>query len=365
MKKQEFSKNLISKRKIDHLKIVAEKDVLSRQQTMFNDIKLIHQALPELNFDQIDISCEFFGKPLRAPLMIASMTGGAVMAKKLNRALAEVAAGQGIALGVGSQRIMLRHPEMTADFAVRKWIGDGVLLGNIGAVQLEEYSPQVIFEMVNAIEADGLCIHLNIGQELMQKEGHRHFRGLVENIRRVIEKLDGRVVVKETGAGFSVEALNLLAICGAKYIDVSGAGGTSWTKVEMYRAPARVLRRTALTFADWGIPSAFSIIAANRVMGKACKVIASGGVYTGLDIAKAITVGADMGAFARPILLAFMQKGKDGANEFIEIIVNELKTAMLLTGAKDFSDLKRVTKVYTGELRQWLSDYNWLIEGKQ
>jgi isopentenyl-diphosphate delta-isomerase len=365
MKKQESSKNLISKRKIEHLKIVTEKDVLSCQQTMLSDIKLIHQALPELNFDQIDISCEFIGKPLKAPLMIASMTGGAVMAKKLNRALAEVAAAQGIALGVGSQRIMLRHPEMTADFAVRKWIGDGVLLGNIGAVQLEEYSPRVISEMVNAIEADGLCIHLNIGQELMQKEGHRHFSGLVENIRRVIEKLNGRVIVKETGAGFSVEALNLLAECGAKYIDVSGAGGTSWTKVEMYRAPEKLLRRTALTFADWGIPSAFSIIAANRVMGKTCKVIASGGVYTGLDIAKAIAVGADMGAFARPILLAFMQKGKDGANEFIEIIINELKTAMLLTGAKDIFSLKRVSKVYTGELRQWLSDYHWLIEGKQ
>lgn len=365
MKKQESSKNLISKRKIEHLKIVAEKDVLSRQQTMLSDIKLIHQALPELNFDQIDISCEFVGKPLKAPLMIASMTGGAVMAKKLNRALAEVAAARGIAFGVGSQRIMLRHPEMTADFAVRKWIGDGVLLGNIGAVQLEEYSPRVISEMVNAIEADGLCIHLNIGQELMQKEGHRHFSGLVENIRRVIEKLNGRVIVKETGAGFSVEALNSLAKCGAKYIDVSGAGGTSWTKVEMYRAPDKLLRRTALTFADWGIPSAFGIIAANRVMGKTCKVIASGGVYTGLDIAKAIAVGADMGAFARPVLLAFMKKGKEGANEFIEIIVNELKTAMLLTGAKDIFSLKQVTKVYTGELRQWLSDYNWLIEGKK
>lgn len=365
MKNQQSVKNLISKRKIEHLNIVTEKDVLSRQQTLFNDVKLIHQALPELNFDQIDISCEFFGKSLKAPLMIASMTGGATIAKKLNRALAEVAATKGIAFGVGSQRIMLRHLELTPDFAVRKWMGDGVLLGNIGAVQLEEYSPEIISEMVKSIEADGLCIHLNIGQELMQEEGHRHFKGLVKNIRKVIEKLDGQVIVKETGAGFSVEALRLLAECGVKYIDISGAGGTSWTKVEMYRAPDKVLRRTALTFADWGIPSAFSIIAANRVMGTNCKIIASGGVYTGLDIAKAIAVGADMGAFARPILLAFMQEGKEGANEFIEIIVNELKTAMLLTGAKNISDLKRVAKVYTGELRQWLSDFNWLTGDKE
>lgn len=362
MKKRVSSKNLISKRKIEHLKIVVEKDVLSRQPTLIDDIRLIHQALPELNFNQIDLSCEFFGKPLKAPLMIASMTGGAAIAKKLNRALAEVAASQGIAFGVGSQRIMLRHPEITADFAVRKWIGDGVLLGNIGAVQLDEYSPKVISEMVESIEADGLCIHLNIGQELMQKEGHRHFYGLVENIRKVVEELDGRVVVKETGAGLSVEALRQLAKCGVKYIDISGAGGTSWTKVEMYRAPDEVLRRTASTFANWGIPSAFSIIAANRVMGNSSRIIASGGVYTGLDIAKAIAAGADMAAIARPVLLAFMERGKSGAEGFFELIVNELKAAMLLTGAKNISDLKRVARVYTGELRQWLSDYNWLIE---
>jgi isopentenyl-diphosphate delta-isomerase len=361
MKRKTATKNLISKRKAEHLKIVVEKDVISRQPTLLNDIKLIHQALPELDFEQIDISSEFFGKPLKAPLMIASMTGGATMARRLNRALAEVAARQGIAFGVGSQRIMLRHPEMTADFAVRKWIGDGVLLGNIGAVQLEEYSPQAISEMVKSIEADGLCIHLNIGQELMQKEGHRRFRGLVENIRKIIEKLDGRVVVKETGAGLSVEALRQLAKCGVKYIDISGAGGTSWTKVEMYRAPDRVLRQTAATFADWGIPSAFSIIAAGRIMGESCKIIASGGLSNGLDIARAIAAGADMGAFARPILVEFMREGKDGAAEFIKIVINELKTAMLLTGTRDISALKRAARVYTGELRQWLTGYKWLI----
>jgi isopentenyl-diphosphate Delta-isomerase len=365
MKKKESESSLISKRKVEHLRIVIEKDVLSRQRTLLDDIKLIHNALPELNFDQIDISCEFFGKLLKAPLMIASMTGGAALARKLNKGLAGVAASLGIAFGVGSQRIMLRHPEMTADFAVRKWIGDGVLLGNIGAVQLDEYSPKIIAEMVKAIEADGLCIHLNIGQELMQQEGHRHFYGLTENIKRVVEKLDGRVIVKETGAGLSVEALRQLAHCGVKYVDISGAGGTSWTKVEMYRASDKVLRRTASTFADWGIPSAFSIIAANRIMGDSDKIIASGGVYSGLDMARAIAAGADMAAIARPVLLAFMEKGKNGAEGLITMIVNELKTAMLLTGAKNISDLKRVNRVYTGELCQWLSQYDWLIEDKK
>jgi isopentenyl-diphosphate delta-isomerase len=360
--KKEATNNLISQRKIEHLKIVIEKDVLSRQQSLLGDIKLIHQALPELDFEQIDLSCQFFGKPLKAPLMIASMTGGAKMAKKLNRGLAEVAAKHGIAFGVGSQRIMLRHPEMTEDFAVRKWIGDGVLLGNIGAVQLDEYSPEVISEMVKAIEADGVCIHLNIGQELMQQEGHRQFKGITENIRRVVEKLDGRVIVKETGAGLSPEALKKLSSSGVKYIDISGAGGTSWTKVEMYRAPKAVLQQTAATFADWGNPSAFSIIAANRIMEKSVKIIASGGVYTGLDIARAIAAGADMAAMARPVLLAFMEKGKTGANELIETMINELKTAMLLTGAKDIFNLKRVARVYTGELRQWLDNYGWLIK---
>jgi isopentenyl-diphosphate delta-isomerase len=361
----ESAGNPISQRKIEHLRIVLEKDVLSSQDSLLGDIHLLHQALPELNIEEIDLSCRFFDKPLKAPFMIASMTGGADTARKLNRGLAEVAANQGIAFGVGSQRIMLRHPEMTEDFAVRKWIGDGVLLGNIGAVQLEEYSPNVISDMVKAIEADGLCIHLNIGQEMMQQEGHRHFKGLTDNIRRLVDKLEGRVLVKETGAGLSPQALYKLADCGVKYIDVAGAGGTSWTKVEMYRAPETILRQTAATFADWGIPTGFSLVAASRILGNSACIMASGGIRNGLDIARSIAVGADMAAFARPALLAFMEKGSEGAITLIETMKNELKTAMLLTGAQKLSNLRQIPRVYTGELRQWLADYGWLTGDKK
>jgi len=359
----ELPDTLISKRKCDHLRIVLENDVLFEQKTLLGDIQLMHQALPELNCEEIDISCQFFGKLLNAPLMITSMTGGAEYAGKLNRGLAEIAQGQRIAFAVGSQRIMLRHPEATVDFAVRKWIPDSVLLGNIGAVQLEEYPPKAIGEMVKRIDADGVCVHLNVAQELMQQEGHRHFKGILENISRLVDALGGRVLVKETGAGLSPQALQKLKDAGVRYIDVSGAGGTSWTKVEMYRAPDNILARTGQTFADWGIPTAFSVIAASKIIDDSRIIIASGGINTGLDIARAIAAGADLAGFARPVLMSFMEKGSEGANMMIETAINELRMGMLLTGAKNVAELKRVPRVYSGKLRHWLKAYGWIEQG--
>jgi isopentenyl-diphosphate delta-isomerase len=343
-------------RKNQHLQIVIDDDVVHGGSNLLEDVHLLHNALPELNLEQIDLETEFFGKKLSAPLMITSMTGGAEFAEKMNRGLAEAAEMHGIAFAVGSQRVMLRYPEYTAHFAVRKSIPNGVLLGNIGAVQLGEYPLDTIVGLVEQIEADGICVHLNPAQELMQAEGHRDFAGLTDKIAQLNDKLQGRVLVKETGAGISAETMKRLASIGVKYVDVSGSGGTSWTKVESYRAQSKLLRNAGKTFADWGIPTAYSILTARRIFDMKTCIIGSGGIVTGLDSARAIALGANIAGFARAILLAFVDNGVQGASDFIESNIYELKSAMLLTGSRNIEELQKAQRIYTGKLRDWLSN---------
>jgi isopentenyl-diphosphate Delta-isomerase len=344
-------------RKNQHLRIVLENEVTHAGSTLLEHVNLHHQALPELNLSDIDIKSIFFGKELKAPLMITSMTGGADFAEKMNKGLAQAAAENGIAFAVGSQRVMLKHPEVVGHFAVRNRIPDGVLLGNIGAVQLEEYPLDTICGLVEQIDADGICVHLNPAQELMQGEGHRDFKGLVDQIARLNDKLKGKVLVKETGAGMSPKALKRLVSIGIPYIDVAGTGGTSWTRVESYRAENEELRSAGETFANWGIPTACSLIAAQSIAGEDTCIIGSGGILSGLDCARAIALGADLAGFARPVLLAFMADGIEGASNFIKRNIYELKTAMLLSGAKDLSALRSVPRTYTGGLLEWLQDF--------
>lgn len=350
-------------RKNQHLRIVIEEDVEYRCSTLLEDLNLLHNALPELDFDQIDLKTTFFGKQLRAPLMITSMTGGAEFAEKMNHGLAEVAQIQGIAFAVGSQRVMLHHPEVTAHFAVRESIPDGVLLGNIGAVQLEEYPLATISGLVDQIEADGICVHLNPAQEMMQREGHRNFNGLLEDIARLNDHLQGRVLVKETGSGMSPEVIGRLAKLGINYIDIAGAGGTSWTKVESFRANHSLLRTAGNTYAEWGVPTAVSLVAGRRLLSDDTCLIGSGGIRNGLDCAKAIAAGADIVGFARPILLGFIENGVEGASKLIEQYVYELKTAMLLSRAESVPALQDARRIYTGNLLTWLTQLG-LIEGE-
>ena len=359
MKKEKVPDNLLFKRKSDHLRIVANEDVVHAQGTLLDDIKLFHQALPEIDAADVDTSVEFFGKVLKLPLMITSMTGGAEQAGRLNHNLAAVAQKMGIGFAVGSQRVMIHHPEVTSDFAVRSAIPDGVLLGNIGAVQLHEHSTKAIKELVNAIEADGICVHLNAAQELMQAEGHRDFADILKKIAELVEYSDGRVLVKETGTGLSPRALKQLDSIGVRYVDVSGAGGTSWTKVEAYRAENSNLKKLGEAFADWGVPTAFSIIAARKLMNPNAFIIGSGGVLNGIDAARCIVAGADIAGFARPALLAFLSGGSEAVIDMIKIISEELKAAMVLTGSKDILSLQTAPRVYGGELLNWLKAHNW------
>jgi isopentenyl-diphosphate delta-isomerase len=347
------------RRKSEHLRIVSDNDVVHSGSTLLEDVNLLHQALPELDLDEIDLKTDFFGKTLDAPLMITSMTGGAEFSEEMNRGLAQAAAREGVAFAVGSQRVMLKHPDVSGHFAVRKYIPDGVLLGNIGAVQLEEYPVETIVDLVDQMEADGICVHLNPAQELVQNEGHRRFKGLMNSIEHLLEKMQGKVLIKETGAGLSPQTAEKLRSLGVRYVDISGAGGTSWTKVEMYRANQGVLRRIGETFSNWGIPTAFSVIAARKVCGDQTRIIASGGIENGLDAARAIAIGADIAGFARSVLVSFLNGGTDGASEYIDRIKQELRIAMLLTGSANLEQLSAAPHVCTGKLREWLQYYGW------
>ncbi len=352
----------ISRRKSEHLNIVSEREVEHRGGTLLEDVHLLHEALPELDVEDVDTTTEFFGRRLSAPLMITSMTGGAEFAERLNHGLAGVAAEKGIAFAVGSQRVMLRHPEVISHFDVRRNIPDGVLLGNIGAVQLLEHSTEAVAGLVEAIEADGLCVHLNTAQELVQAEGNRRFRGLLDGIARLLDRLDGRVLVKETGAGLSPGTLERLAAIGVRYVDVSGSGGTSWTRVESYRASNGPLKNVGETLGDWGIPTAVSTLAARSILGEEGCIVASGGIRHGLDIARALALGADLAGVARPALLAFLKGGRQAAMEYITMLITELRTVMVLTESGVAADLRNAPRVITGRLRQWCSALGLSVE---
>ena len=349
----------LEKRKADHLRIVADKDVSHCGSTLLEDVQLIHQALPEADFTAIDTSVVFFGKRLSVPLMITAMTGGAARTGELNRELAKVAQQLGLAFAVGSQRVLLESDERLEDFAVRQYIPDSVLLGNIGGQQLIQYSPGRIAELVKMIEADGLSVHLNPAHELAQDHGDRDFRNILSGIRRLVEMLDGRLLVKETGAGLSVEALSQLKRAGVAIVDVAGAGGTSWTKVESLRAQSAETLAVGETFGDWGLPTAFCVHAARQTLGDSSTVVGAGGICTGYDAARAIACGADLVGVARVVLKTYLRGGGPAVVEMLKRITHELRCAMLLTGAASVKEMQRVPRVYTGKLREWLNAYGW------
>lgn len=345
----------LTQRKDDHLRIVAEGAAAHTGTTLLECVQLVHQALPELALDSIDLSTRFFGKRLRLPFMITSMTGGTDHGARLNAELARMAGQLGIAFATGSQRVMLRYPERRGDFAVREHIPDGVLLGNIGAQQLREYAPEQITQLLHDIEADGLCVHLNPAHELAQDEGDRDFSGLLERIAQLTAQLDGRVLVKETGAGLSPQLLLALRDAGVGYVDVAGAGGTSWPKVELARAQTDEARAAGSLLADWGVPTAASTIAARAIMPPSATVVASGGIRTGLDCARAIACGADICGLAAPVLKAWLDGGADAVHALLARLGQELRPLLLLTSCKGVGALQGAPRVYTGQLAQWLA----------
>lgn len=329
----------ISSRKADHIRINLEEDVKSGLTSGLEDYSFIHQALPELNLNEIDLNLNIFGKKLNAPILISSMTGGTDKAGEINRILAEAAQEVGISMGIGSQRAAIENPELIPTFQVRQVAPDILLFANLGAVQLNYgYSIDQCQRAVDMIEADALYLHLNPLQEAVQPEGDVNFSGLLAKIEQVCQALPVPVIIKEVGWGFSEQCSRQLAEVGVAAIDVSGAGGTSWTQVEMHRAESQDQADLAATFIDWGIPTAQSILNVNRAAPEV-EIFASGGLRNGLDIAKCIALGASIGGMAGPFLKAANQS-LERTIAVIQLVKRQIQVAMFAAGVSDLHQLR-------------------------
>jgi isopentenyl-diphosphate delta-isomerase len=334
----------ISSRKSDHVRIVLDEDVAAKGvATGFAAYRLPHDALPELNLAEIDLTTSFLGKPIRAPLLISSMTGGAHDVARINLALAEAAAALGLAMGVGSQRSAIRDQRVAYTYQVRRLAPHIPLLANLGAVQLNYgYGLDECRRAVEMIEADALILHLNTLQEAVQPEGNTNFKGLLKRIEQVCTELGVPVIVKEVGNGISAGVAQRLIAAGVWAIDVAGAGGTSWSEVERFRHTTAPGARVASTFAGWGIPTTQAIREVRAALPD-ITLIGSGGIRTGVDIAKAIALGANMAGIASPVLgPAVEQRGAAAVVEGLQPYIDELRVAMFCSGCGDLAALKRL-----------------------
>jgi isopentenyl-diphosphate delta-isomerase len=357
----------IGQRKADHLAICAEEDVGFRAvSTLLECVHLVHDALPDIKLADVDTSVSLLGKTLRAPIVIASMTGGTEEAGRINRELAGIAEERGYAFGLGSQRAMHLRPGATASYRVRQHAPTALLLGNVGVVQARSMTTSEVRALVDEVGADALCVHLNPAMELVQPGGDRDFGSGLDTIRRLASDVGVPVLVKETGCGLSPAVGRRLREAGVRHVDVSGAGGTSWVGVETKRAAAGGDAR-ALALGeglwDWGVPTAASV-ALLAPMGFET-VIATGGIATGLDVARAIAIGANAAGVARPILRALLSgrtpgDGRDAAMAQLDAIETELRAAMLLTGSRDLAALRRAPRVILGSLAAWIDQLQTL-----
>lgn len=342
----------IGQRKQDHLDLCATDKVAFRERTnLLECVTLVHQALPELAVDDLVLETQLLGKTLRAPLIIAAMTGGNDTAAEVNRELSSIAEARGYGFGLGSQRAMQRSPETTWTYAVRKHAPTTLVLGNVGVVQARDLPTAKLDALVGEVGADALCVHLNPAMELVQPEGDRDFRGGLETITRLVAELSVPIVAKETGNGISRRCAQQLRSVGVGHVDVSGAGGTSWVGVETLRADSEPQQQLGQALWDWGVPTAASVVyAVNAGHG----TIATGGIRTGLDVARALALGATAAGIARPVLQALRKGGREEADAFLDQVERELRTIMLLTGSKTTRDLRKAQKVLHAPLTDWL-----------
>ncbi|GET39055.1 type 2 isopentenyl-diphosphate Delta-isomerase [Microseira wollei] len=326
-------------RKADHLRVCLEESVQFQQTTGLERYRFTHCCLPELDWNEIDISTTFLGKQLGAPLLISSMTGGTEFAGIINQRLAKVAQKYKLAMGVGSQRVAVENPEVGGTFAVRSLAPDILLFANLGAVQLNyQYGLDQCLRAIDLLQADALILHLNPLQESVQTKGDKNFRGLLDKIAVLCKKLPVPVIAKEVGNGIWATMAQKLIDAGVAAIDVAGAGGTSWAKVESERAKDAMQRRLGATFADWGIPTA-ECITNVRAIAPNIPLIASGGLRNGLEVGKAIALGADIAGLALPFLQAAAES-EAALDTLAEVLVAEITTVLFCTGNGTLSDLK-------------------------
>jgi isopentenyl-diphosphate delta-isomerase len=355
----------VAARKAEHLHLAATTDVGGGTAPGWADIRLVHHGLPRTDAAAVDLSCQFLGRRLQAPLAIAAMTGGHTGARKVNAQLAGAAERFGIAMGVGSQRAALRNASLAPTYAVvREAAPNAVLIANVGAAQLvpqesgPALTPRQLAQAVEMIRADALAIHLNFLEETVQPEGDRRAAGVREAIAAAIAAAGVPVIAKETGAGLSRELAFELRELGFVALDVGGAGGTSFAAIEAARASARGDAGRAVlgaVYHEWGIPTAVSVAGA-RAAG--LPIIATGGVRTGLDAAKAIALGATLVGVGRPLLLAAL-KGDEAVDAWIRQFLDELRVAVFLTGGRRAGDLASAPRVVLGSTRRWIEDLGY------
>ncbi|MCL2143850.1 MAG: type 2 isopentenyl-diphosphate Delta-isomerase [Methanomassiliicoccaceae archaeon] len=348
----------MKERKMDHIEICAYSEVMP-EYNYWDDIKLIHEALPEVNADDIDMSTKVLGKKLKFPFIVTAITGGFPGAKKINANIAEACAELGIGMGVGSQRAALEKKDKKS-YAVIKDYDVPLVIGNIGAPQLVDqkdkkaFTDDMVGDAIDMISADVMAVHLNFLQEIVQPEGDTNARGCFDAIRRLARKYP--IMVKETGAGISAATAKRLSGIGIKAMDIAGMGGTSFAAVEMYRAIAKedeIRANVGQTFFEWGIPAPVSVMA----VGTNIPVIASGGIINGLHAATSIALGACCAGGANLVLQSAMESA-DAVKMRLIVIREEIKAAMMLTGCKKVADLASVGRVIIGETKEWADGIN-------
>ena len=346
-----------TKRKADHIRISLNKNVQAKYvSTGFEDLNFVHNALPEIDMNKIDLSTEVFNHKFAAPLIAGALTGGTDEAEKINAAVAEAAEALGLGMGVGSQRAALENRKLEKTFAIaRKKAPTAFLIANIGGVQLVNgYGAREAKKALEMIDADALAIHLNSLQETAQPEGQTNFKGILARVTELTDELDVPIIVKETGAGIAAEEAKKLEDAGVKGIDVSGAGGTSFAAVEYYRAKSRNTSfhsRLGMVFWDWGIPTAASVAEVSSTVK--IPVIASGGIRNGVDVAKCLALDASMVSLSQPILQSAI-KGTKETIKTLSLLKDELRNAMFLVGASSIEQLKMSSLVITGKTSEWL-----------
>ncbi|MEP7274201.1 MAG: type 2 isopentenyl-diphosphate Delta-isomerase [Acidobacteriota bacterium] len=339
-------------RKRSHFDLCAGEAVeFRRKTTLFEDVELLPRAIVDASLEEIDLSISILGKRLEYPVVISGMTGGTEEGGRFNREVAAVAERLGLGFGVGSQRVMLTHPEVASTFEVRDVAPHLLLFGNIGIAQAREMSSLEIVALADSIGADAICIHVNTAMEIIQEHGDHDFRGSLAAISRIVSESPLEIIVKETGCGFVRETGAELVRAGVRWVDVSGAGGTSWVGVETLRN--RALKELGEEFWDWGVPTAASLC---ELQSLKLDLIASGGIRSGVEAAKALALGARLVGVALPVLRAYVSAGIDGVESFLRGFCAQLRVAVMLCGCTRLEELTRDRAIVGGRLLEWVTE---------
>jgi len=355
----------IEKRKLRHIRVSLEENVETDISTGFQDIRLIHRALPEIDLDEVNTETEFFGKKLAAPLIISAITGGTEEAAKLNTILAEVAEEKQIGIGVGSQRIAVAQPETVPTFSiVREKAPSTFVMANLGCPQLSlGWGVPEAEKCIEMVDADALALHMNPLQEAVQVNGDTNYRGVYEKIKELRKNIGTPLVMKETGAGIAWEDAVKMQKAGASGLEISGVGGTSWSAVEYHIAKEvgkKEMEYLGGALWNWGIPTAVSVV--ETTQKTSLSVISSGGIRTGVEVVKSIALGATIGGMAKPFLEKAVQ-GEEALAEHVDNIIREIRVAMFLVGAKNVDELHHVPVLIMGKTGEWLRLRGFNLDG--